>query len=87
MHKVLGFLRLIAGAFGELKIDKLIDEKLPKKRDHNIPNSVCVLAMVLNGLGFVGQRLYLFPDLFKNISTEGLFGEGVTTQDLNQYTI
>ncbi len=43
--------------------------------------------MVINGLGFVGQRLYLFPDFFKNISTERLFGEGVTREDLNQYAI
>jgi transposase len=43
--------------------------------------------MVINGLGFVGQRLYLFPDFFKNILTERLFGEGVTREDLNQYAI
>jgi transposase len=43
--------------------------------------------MVLNGLGFIGQRLYLFPDFFKNISTKRLFGDGVTREDLNQYAI
>ncbi len=74
----LGHLGLIAGLFRELEIDKLIDEKLPKKRDHKVPHSICILSMVINGLGFVGQRLYLFPDFFKNISTERLFGEGVT---------
>ena len=82
-----GHLGLIAGLFRELEIDKLIDEKLPKKRDHKIPHSICILAMVINGLGFVGQRLYLFPDFFKNISVERLFGEGVTREDLNQYAI
>ena len=76
--KIVGHLGLIAGVFRELEVDKLIDEKLPKERDHNIPHSVCILAMILNGLGFIGQRLYLFPDFFKNISTERLFGEGVT---------
>jgi len=85
--KFVGHLGLIAGVFRELEVDKLIDEKLPKKRDHNIPHSVCVLAMILNGLGFVGQRLYLFPDFFKNISTERLLGEGVKKEDLNQYAI
>jgi transposase len=29
----------------------------------------------------------LFPDFFKNISVERLFGEGVTREDLNQYAI
>lgn len=83
----LGHLGIIVGTYRELEIDKLIDEKLPKERDHNIPHSVCILAMILNGLGFIGQRLYLFPDFFKNISTERLFGEGVTKEDLNQYVI
>ena len=77
----------MAGVFRELEVDKLIDEKLPKERTHNVPHSVCILAMVLNGLGFVGQRLYLFPDFFKNISTERLFGDGITKEDLNQYAI
>jgi transposase len=83
----LGHLGLIVGAYRELEVDKLIDEKLPKERDHNISHSVCILAMILNGLGFIGQRLYLFPDFFKIISTERLFGEGVTKEDLNQYVI
>jgi transposase len=85
--RFIGHLGLIVGVFRELEIDKLIDEKLPKERDHTVPHSVCILAMVLNGLGFVGQRLYLFPDYFKSISTERLFGEGVTREDLNQYVI
>jgi transposase len=85
--RFLGHLGIIAGVFRELEVDKLIDEKLPKERDHNIPHSVCILAMIINGLGFIGQRLYLFPDFFKNISTERLFGDGVTREDLNQYVI
>jgi transposase len=85
--RFLGHLGLIAGVFRELEVDKLIDEKLPKERNHNVPHSVCILAMVLNGLGFIGQRLYLFPDFFKNISTERLFGAGITKENLNQYAI
>jgi transposase len=85
--RFLGHLGLITGVFRELEVDKLIDEKLPKKRDHKVPHSVCILAMVLIGLGFIDQCLYLFPDFFRNISTERLFGEGVTREDLNQYVI
>ena len=83
----LGHLGLIAGVFRELEVDKLIDEKLPKERDHKVPHSVCILAMVLNGLGFMGQRLYLFPDYFRTISIGRLFGDSVTREDLNQYAI
>jgi transposase len=71
--KIVGHLGLVAATYRELGVDKLIDEKLPKKRNHNITHSVCVLAMILNGLGFVGQRLYLFPEFFMNISYEKLY--------------
>ncbi|AKJ37483.1 transposase [Methanosarcina barkeri CM1] len=60
--RFLGRLCLIAGVFRELEVDKLIDEKLPNERYHKFPHSICILAMVLNGLGFLGQRLYLFLD-------------------------
>ena len=45
--RFIGHLGLMVGVFRELEVDKLIDEKLPKERDHNIPHSVCILAMVL----------------------------------------
>lgn len=83
----LGHLGLISGVFQELEVDKLIDEKLPKKRDHKVSHSIGILAMVINGLGFMGQCLYLFPSFFKNISTERLLGEDVTREDLNQYAV
>jgi len=83
----IGHLGLITGLIRELGIDKLIDEKLPKKRNHKVSHSICILAMVVNGLGFVGQRLYLFPEFFENISVERLFEKNVTREDLNQYAI
>lgn len=58
----MGHLGLIAEVFQELEVDKLIDEKLPKKRNHKVPHSVCILAMVIKELGFVGQRFYFIPD-------------------------
>jgi hypothetical protein len=38
--RFLGHPGLIAGVFRELEVDKLIDDKLPKERDHNVPHSV-----------------------------------------------
>ena len=83
----LGHLGIIVGLFRELEVDKLIDEKFPKSRDHKVSHANCILAMVLNGLGFVGQPLYLCPEYFKNISVERLFGNGIQKEDLNQYVI
>mgnify|MGYP000882736767 CR=1 FL=1 len=42
--RFLGHPGLIAEVFRELEIDKLIDEKLPKERDHNVPYSVGILT-------------------------------------------
>ena len=81
----LGHLGIIVSLFRELKVDKLLDEKFPKSRDHKVSNANCILSMVLKGLGFVGQPLYLCPDYFKNVSVEILFGKGIQKEDLNQY--
>lgn len=85
--RFLSRLGLIAGVFQELEIEKLIDEKLPKEKNHRVPHSICILSMVFNVIGFVGQLFYLFPYIFMNVSIESLFGKGVSRQDLNQYAI
>jgi transposase len=83
----LGHLVIIVSLFRELEVDKLIDEKFPKSRDHSVSHANCILAMILNGLGFVGQPLYLCPEYFKNISVKRLFGNATQKEDLNQYVI
>lgn len=83
----IGHLGIIVGLFRELELDKLIDEKFPKSKDHKVSHSTCILAMVLNGLGFVGQRLYLFPEYFKHLPVGRFFGKGIKKEDLNQYVI
>ena len=58
---------IVAGVFDELGISKVLDEKLPKNRQHKVPNSTIVKTMVLNGLGYTERRLYLFP-FFRGIN-------------------
>jgi len=67
----------------ELGITGIIDEALPKTRDHVLPHSAIIKAMLLNGLGFNERRLYIFSRFFSNLSTEQLFGAGVTPEHLN----
>ncbi|MFB6232280.1 MAG: IS1634 family transposase [Salinibacter sp.] len=43
--------------------------------------------MVLNGLGFVQQALYLTPQFFKARPTERLIGEGIRPEHLNDDTL
>ena len=79
----IGHLGLVAGMIDELGISAVIDEALPKTRDHILPHSKVVTAMLLNGLGFNERRLYFFSRFFTNLSTEQLFGPGVTPEHLN----
>ena len=65
--KNIDHLGIVAGTFDELSISEVLDEKLSKNRQHKVPHSTIVKAMVLNGLGYTERRLYLFP-FFRGIS-------------------
>ncbi len=79
----IGHLGIVSGIFDALEIDDVIDRALPKQGSRNLPHSIIAKAMILNGLGFTHQRLYLFPNFFMTIPTEKLLGEGITPSDLN----
>lgn len=79
----LGHLGIVAGIFDALKLDEIIDRVLPKQGSRNLPHSIMVKAMILNGLGFTHQRLYLFPNFFMTIPTEKLLGKDVFPSSLN----
>ncbi|MGB3943409.1 MAG: DUF4277 domain-containing protein [Methanothrix sp.] len=83
---LIGHLGIVAGIFDSLRIAEVIDRALPKKSSRNLPRSVVIKAMILNGLGFTGQRLYLFPNFFMMIPTEKLLGDGIAPSDLNDDT-
>jgi transposase len=53
-------LGLVAGVFDQLEIAEVIDDRIPKLRTHNLEHSKVIKAMILNALGFVGQRLYIY---------------------------
>jgi transposase len=80
---LIGHLGIVAGVFDSLNIAEVIDRSLPKKSHRSLPHSVVIKAMILNGLGFTHQRLYLFPNFFKTIPTEKLLGSGISPVDLN----
>lgn len=67
----------------ELGISAVIDEALPKTREHILPHSAVVKAMLLNGLGFNERRMYFFSRFFDNLATEQLFGPGITPEHFN----
>ena len=79
----IGHLGIVAGIFDVLKIGEVIDKVLPKQGSRNLPHSIIIKAMILNGLGFTHQRLYLFPNFFMTIPTEKLLGKDIVPSDLN----
>ena len=79
----IGHLGIVAGSYDSLGIRDVIDHAIPKLRPHNLTHGDVVKAMVLNGLGFVERRLYLFPDFFDDIAVERLLGSGITRDQLN----
>jgi len=82
--KALNHLGLVAGMFDELKVAKSIDAFIPQDmKQRNISIGVALKAMVLNGLGFVNQRLYLLPHFFEGKPIAQLLGEGISAPDLN----
>lgn len=82
--QVLDHLGLIAGMFDELSIGDVLDQAThqnPERRDLTVGEAV--KAMVLNGLGFINQALYLVPRFFYNKPTSRLISPRVVPAQLN----
>ena len=82
--QVLDHLGLVAGMFDELGIGDVIDQATqqnPEMRDLTVGEAV--KAMVLNGLGFINQALYLVPRFFQNKPTYRLISPRVAPAQLN----
>jgi len=80
-------LGLVAGIFDELGISEVIDEAMPKTRECKLTHSAIIKGLILNGLGFIERRLYIFPTYFKHLATERLFGPGVIPEDFNEDSV
>jgi transposase len=74
--------------FDELGIGDVLDRAMqhnPETRIVTVGNAV--KAMVLNGLGFVNQQLYLVPRFFQNKPTQRLIAPGIAAQHLHDDTL
>ena len=82
--RTLAHLGLVAGMYEELGIGEVIDRVVPQDEERRFVSvGQAVKAMVLNGLGFVNQRLYLIPHFFQDKPTERLLGAGISPEHLN----
>src|SRR5919199_4817213 len=86
--RTLAHLGLVAGMYEELGIGEVIDRAVPQDEERRFVSvGNAVKAMVLNGLGFVNQRLYLVPLFFQHKPTPRLIAPGVEAQHLNDDTL
>jgi len=86
--KTLDHLGLVAGMYDELGIGDIIDEAIKQDEEkRSVSLGQAVKAMVINGLGFVNQRLYLFPKFFQDKPVDRLIGEGICASQLNEHVI
>jgi transposase len=86
--KELDHLGLVAGMYDELEIGKRIDEHIAQDfEQRKVSVGQAVKAMVINGLGFVRQSLYLTPQFFEARPTERLIGEGIEPEHLHDDTL
>ena len=62
--KAIDHLGLVADIIDDLDIIQLIDDRLPLTEGcgSKVTMGERVAAMILNGLGFVDTRLYMFPE-------------------------
>lgn len=86
--EILDHLGLVAGMLDELGVGDVIDRATkqdPEQRIVTLGNAV--KAMVLNGLGFVNQQLYLVPLFFQNKPIHRLIAPGIEAKHLNDDTL
>jgi transposase len=81
--KVLDHLGLVVATINKLGIAEHIDRILPMTKGAKTTNGQRASAMILNGLGFIDDRLYLFPKFLENKPVEKLLGEGLCAEDFN----
>ena len=85
--KTINHLGIVAGIIDELKIVDIINEELGIDEQEIVNSGEIVKAIILNGLGFVSQPLYLFPKFFEDKATEHLLRNGILPGHLNDYKI
>jgi len=74
--------------FEELGITEVIDQATKQNPEMRIVTAGhAVKAMVLNGLGFVNQQLYLVPHFFQNKPISRLIAPGIQASHLNDDTL
>lgn len=82
--KSIDHLGLVGALCKELGIAEFIDARIPNQSPYrHISYGQLLVAMVLNGLGFVSRTLHMYPDYFADKPIERLLGAGIEAKHIN----
>lgn len=83
--KSLNYMGLIAGAIQDINLVEKIDKILPLNTEKGVitTNGQRVSAMIMNGLGFMNDRLYMVQEFFNDKPMEKLFNGDVKAEHFN----
>lgn len=81
----IGHLGLVAAKIDDLNLIDLIDHRIPISEAHGakVSHGERVAAMIMNGLGFIDSRLYLFPEFLNDKPLDRLFNRHVEAEWFN----
>jgi transposase len=86
--KRLDHLGLVAGMCNELGLVDYFDKSLPScGPDKKLSHGQLVLGMIINGLGYTSQPLYMYPEYMQDKPLERLMGKGIIASDFNQHSL
>lgn len=80
--KVIDHLGLVAATLEKIGLIDKIDERLPLNNSKTTMGRR-VTAMIFNGLGFIDDRLYMFPQFLDNKPVDRLFKGAVKAEYFN----
>ena len=83
--ETLDHLGIVAGLVDKLKLVERIDARVPISKTHGalVTHGQSIKAMIINGLGFTQNPIYLSPTFFEGKDVSALIGEGIEAQHLN----
>ena len=83
--ETLDHIGIVAGLVDKLKLVERIDARVPISKTHGaiVTHGQSIKAMIINGLGFTQNPIYLSPTFFEGKDVCALMGEGIEAQHLN----
>ena len=78
---------IIAGLCQQLKLAEKIDQRIGQHDQRVVSAGTAVVSMILNGLGFTNNRLYLSHQFFKDKPVDLLLGEDLKAKDFSDDTL